>query len=305
MRGGSAGGFTVLAVLARRDTFTAGVSYFGVSDLAALARDTHKFESRYLDRLVGPLPDAVDVYAARSPLSHLEGFSCPLLLLQGLDDEVVPPAQSEAIVDALAERGIPHAYLSFEGEGHGFRRAENQLRCLTAELSFYGQVFGFTRPERWSRSPWSPDRTTAPVAAAPGNPNCANAGQHVTCRMALTSRRSRLAMAAGIRSGGGDEITPRRSASCLSSGMIGSEPYAPVPMISWLPLHGMSSSADSGVAIDSAVGFRRFLDPLAHVAPIDDDVVLDGVRLSRSTRTRPDVPSCRSPKHILTSGLAP
>jgi dipeptidyl aminopeptidase/acylaminoacyl peptidase len=144
VRGGSAGGFTVLAVLARRDTFTAGVSYFGVSDLAALARDTHKFESRYLDRLVGPLPDAVDVYAARSPLSHLEGFSCPLLILQGLDDEVVPPAQSDAIVDALAERGIPHAYLSFEGEGHGFRRAENQLRCVTAELSFYGQVFGFT-----------------------------------------------------------------------------------------------------------------------------------------------------------------
>jgi dipeptidyl aminopeptidase/acylaminoacyl peptidase len=144
VRGGSAGGFTVLAVLARRDTFTAGVSYYGVSDLVAFARDTHKFESRYLDRLVGPLPDAVDVYAARSPLSHLEGFSWPLLILQGLDDEVVPPAQSEAIVDALAERGIPHAYLIFKGEGHGFRRAENQLRCLTAELSFYGQVFGFT-----------------------------------------------------------------------------------------------------------------------------------------------------------------
>jgi dipeptidyl aminopeptidase/acylaminoacyl peptidase len=144
VRGGSAGGFTVLAVLARRDTFTAGVSYYGVSDLVAFARDTHKFESRYLNRLVGPLPDAVDVYAARSPLSHLEGFSWPLLILQGLDDEVVPPAQSEAIVDALAERGIPHAYLIFEGEGHGFRKAENQLRCLMAELSFYGQAFGFT-----------------------------------------------------------------------------------------------------------------------------------------------------------------
>jgi dipeptidyl aminopeptidase/acylaminoacyl peptidase len=144
VRGGSAGGFTVLAVLARRDRFAAGVSYYGVADLAALARDTHKFESRYLDRLVGPLPDAADVYAARSALSHLDGFSCPLLVLQGLDDEVVPPAQSQAIVDALAERGLPHAYLTFEGEGHGFRRAENQLRCLTAELSFYGQVFGFT-----------------------------------------------------------------------------------------------------------------------------------------------------------------
>jgi dipeptidyl aminopeptidase/acylaminoacyl peptidase len=144
VRGGSAGGFTVLAVLARRDTFNAGVSYFGVADLAALARETHKFESHYLDRLVGPLPDAADVYAARSPLSHLDGFSCPLLVLQGLDDEVVPPSQSQAIVDALAERGVPHAYLTFAGEGHGFRRAENQLRCLTAELFFYGQVLGFT-----------------------------------------------------------------------------------------------------------------------------------------------------------------
>ena len=165
VRGGSAGGFTVLAVLARRDTFTAGVCYFGVADLAALARDTHKFESRYLDRLVGPLPDAVDVYTARSPLSHLDGFSCPLLVLQGLDDEVVPPAQSAAIVDALAERGIPHAYLTFEGEGHGFRRADSQLRCLTAELSFYGQVFGFT-----------PAGDTEPITLVTGSDNGSGSG---------------------------------------------------------------------------------------------------------------------------------
>jgi len=166
VRGGSAGGFTVLAVLARRDTFTAGVCYFGVADLAALARDTHKFESRYLDRLVGPLPDAVDVYTARSPLSHLDGFSCPLLVLQGLDDEVVPAAQSAAIVDALAERGVPHAYLTFEGEGHGFRRAENQLRCLTAELSFYGQVFGFT-----------PAGDTEPITLVTGSNNGSGSGR--------------------------------------------------------------------------------------------------------------------------------
>lgn len=144
IRGGSAGGFTVLAALARRDTFTAGINYFGVSDLAALARDTHKFESRYLDRLIGPLPEAAAVYEERSPLSHLNGFTRPLLTLQGLDDEVVPPSQSEQIVAALAERGVPHAYLAFAGEGHGFRRAETRVTCLNAELSFLGQVFGFT-----------------------------------------------------------------------------------------------------------------------------------------------------------------
>ncbi|MGB7980520.1 MAG: prolyl oligopeptidase family serine peptidase [Candidatus Nanopelagicales bacterium] len=144
IRGGSAGGFTVLATLARRDTFRAGINYFGVSDLAALARDTHKFESRYLDRMVGPLPEAAEVYAARSPLSHLDGFTRPLLTLQGLDDRVVPPAQSEQIVAALAARGVPHAYVTFAGEGHGFRRAENRIAALNAELSFLGQVFDFT-----------------------------------------------------------------------------------------------------------------------------------------------------------------
>ena len=127
VRGGSAGGFTVLAVLARRDTFTAGVSYFGVSDLAAFARDTHKFESRYLDRLVGPCPLRSMSLRGRCPIWRAR----PPLLLQGLDDEVVPPAQSEAIVDALAERGIPHAYLSFEGEGHGRPVGGEPLRCLT------------------------------------------------------------------------------------------------------------------------------------------------------------------------------
>ena len=111
------------------------------------------------------MPGAVDVYTARSPLSHLDGFSCPILVLQGLDDEVVPPAQSAAIVDALAERGIPHAYLTFEGEGHGFRRAENQLRCLTAELSFYGQVFGFT-----------PAGDTEPVTLVTGSDNGSGSG---------------------------------------------------------------------------------------------------------------------------------
>jgi dipeptidyl aminopeptidase/acylaminoacyl peptidase len=111
--------------------------------LAALARDTHKFESRYLDGLIGPWPEAADIYTERSPLSHIDGFDRPLIVFQGDQDAVVPPAQSEAIVKALAAKQVPHAYLLFEGEQHGFRKAENIIRTLEAELSFYGQVFGF------------------------------------------------------------------------------------------------------------------------------------------------------------------
>jgi dipeptidyl aminopeptidase/acylaminoacyl peptidase len=147
IRGGSAGGFTTLAALARGDTpFAAGADHFGVADLEALAADTHKFESRYLDRLVGPYPQARDVYVQRSPIHHVERFTRPLIVLQGAEDEVVPPNQSEMIVDALRARGTPVAYLLFEGEQHGFRRAENIRRALDAELSFYAQVLGFTLP---------------------------------------------------------------------------------------------------------------------------------------------------------------
>jgi dipeptidyl aminopeptidase/acylaminoacyl peptidase len=147
IRGSSAGGFTTLAALARDDTpFAAGADHFGVADLEALAADTHKFESRYLDRLVGPYPQARDVYVQRSPIHHVERFTRPLIVLQGAEDEVVPPNQSEMIVDALRARGTPVAYLLFEGEQHGFRRAENIRRALDAELSFYGQVFGFDLP---------------------------------------------------------------------------------------------------------------------------------------------------------------
>jgi len=144
IRGGSAGGFTVLACLANRDIFTAGASYYGVVDLSALARDTHKFESRYLDRLVGPWPGTADLYAERSPLTHLDGLNRPLLVMQGLQDEVVPPAQAELIVKALRDKRIPHAYLTFDDEQHGFRIAANIVRSITAELSFYAQVYGFT-----------------------------------------------------------------------------------------------------------------------------------------------------------------
>lgn len=143
IRGGSAGGYTTLAALCFHDAFKAGASHYGVADLAALATDTHKFESRYLDGLVGPWPEAEAVYTARSPIHHTDGFSAPLIVLQGSEDEVVPPNQAEMIVDALAAKGVPHAYLLFEGEQHGFRQAANIVRALEAELWFYGRVFGF------------------------------------------------------------------------------------------------------------------------------------------------------------------
>jgi dipeptidyl aminopeptidase/acylaminoacyl peptidase len=141
--GGSAGGYTVLAALSTSSVFHAGADYYGVSDMTALARDTHKFESRYLDSLIGPLPQAKSLYDSRSPLNHLDGFKAPLLVLQGADDPVVPPNQSELIVDALRARKVPVAYLLFPGESHGFRKPENNIRSLQAELSFYGQVFSF------------------------------------------------------------------------------------------------------------------------------------------------------------------
>ncbi|MEJ7762451.1 MAG: S9 family peptidase [Thermomicrobiales bacterium] len=143
IRGSSASGFTTLSALAFRDTFRAGASLYGVGDLEALARDTHDFESRYLDRLVGPYPEMRDRYRERSPVHHVDGFSCPLIVFQGLDDPVVPPAQAEAIVAAVRARGLPVAYVPFADERHGFRRAETIVRALEAELSFYGQVFGF------------------------------------------------------------------------------------------------------------------------------------------------------------------
>jgi dipeptidyl aminopeptidase/acylaminoacyl peptidase len=141
--GGSAGGFTTLAALVFHDVFACGASHYGVGDLEALARDTHKFESRYLDRLVGPYPAAAEVYRQRSPLHSCDRLGSPLIVLQGSDDKVVPPAQAEALVAVLRKGRIPHAYLLFEGEGHGFRQAPNIRRALEAELSFYAQVLGF------------------------------------------------------------------------------------------------------------------------------------------------------------------
>ena len=148
IRGGSAGGYTTLAALAFRNVFAAGASYYGVSDLTALAEDTHKFESRYLDRLVAPYPEGADTYQRRSPINHTDGLSCPIILLQGLEDRIVPPNQAEMMFDAVRSKGIPCAYLPFEGEQHGFRRAENIKRALEAELYFYSRVFGFEPADR-------------------------------------------------------------------------------------------------------------------------------------------------------------
>jgi dipeptidyl aminopeptidase/acylaminoacyl peptidase len=143
IRGSSAGGYATLCALTFHDSFAAGASYYGVADAEALAEDTHKFESRYLDRLIGPYPEQAELYRERSPINCVERLRAPVILFQGLEDEVVPPNQAETMVAALKRNGIPHAYLPFEGEQHGFRRAETNIRCLEAELYFYGRIMGF------------------------------------------------------------------------------------------------------------------------------------------------------------------
>ncbi|MEO8422619.1 MAG: S9 family peptidase [Actinomycetota bacterium] len=145
IRGGSAGGYTTLCALTFHDDFAAGASYYGISDLEPFAKPggTHKFESRYENTLVGPYPEVADLYRARSPIHFVDMISCPMILLQGAEDEVVPPAQAEVMVEALKAKGLPYAYLLFEGEQHGFRKAENIVRSLEAELSFYAQILGF------------------------------------------------------------------------------------------------------------------------------------------------------------------
>jgi dipeptidyl aminopeptidase/acylaminoacyl peptidase len=143
IRGGSAGGFTALCALTFHHLFAAGVSYYGVGDLEGLARDTHKFEAHYLDSLVGPYPESRETYRQRSPIHFVGQITCPVILFQGLEDRVVPPEQSEAIARALDARKLPYAYLTFPGEGHGFRSASTVARCQEAELSFFGKVLHF------------------------------------------------------------------------------------------------------------------------------------------------------------------
>jgi dipeptidyl aminopeptidase/acylaminoacyl peptidase len=141
--GGSAGGYTTLCALTFRDVFKAGASYYGVSDLEVLAQDTHKFESRYLDSIVGPYPEGRALYRARSPIYSVDKLSCPVIFFQGDEDKVVPPNQAELMVDALRAKGLPVAYVLYPGEQHGFRKAENIKRTLEAEFYFYAEVFGF------------------------------------------------------------------------------------------------------------------------------------------------------------------
>ena len=141
IRGGSAGGYTVLSALTFTDTFKAGASLYGIGDLETLATDTHKFESRYLDSLIGPYPERKDIYIARSPIHHAEGLNCPVIFLQGLEDKVVPPNQAEMMVELLRSKGIKVAHVTFADEGHGFRKAKNIIQAMEAELAFYQQVF--------------------------------------------------------------------------------------------------------------------------------------------------------------------
>ena len=145
--GSSAGGFVTLRGLMFHHVFKAGTSYYGISDLETMARDTHKFESRYLDGLVGPYPERQDLYAARSPIHHVDSLACALLLFQGLDDPVVPPNQSQMMYEAVVAKGMPIAYLTFPGEPHGFRKAENKKRALEVELFFYSRTFKFELAE--------------------------------------------------------------------------------------------------------------------------------------------------------------
>lgn len=156
IEGGSAGGWTVLAALTTSDVFACGASYFGVAELDLFVQETHDFESRYVDGLIGPLPESADLYAERAPLNNVDGLNCPVLLLQGLDDPIVPPSQAERFRDALVAKGIPHAYLAYEGESHGFRKQSTIVSSRNAELSFYGQVLGFTPPGIPTLELWKP-----------------------------------------------------------------------------------------------------------------------------------------------------
>lgn len=148
IRGSSAGGYTALAALTFHDLFKAGASYYGISDLETLARETHKFESHYMDWLIGPYPAARERYRARSPIHHVQRLSCPVIFFQGAEDKVVPANQAETMAAALRRRGLPVAHLTFEGEQHGFRRSETLQRALEAELYFYGRIFGFRPADR-------------------------------------------------------------------------------------------------------------------------------------------------------------
>lgn len=146
--GGSAGGYTTLCALAFRNVFTAGASLYGLSDLTVFVGDTHKFESRYLDSLIGPWPEREDLYRERSAINSIDQLSCPVAFFQGDEDEIVPPNQAEIMVDALRKKGLPVAYVLFEGEQHGFRKAANIKRAIDGEFFFFSRIFGFTPADK-------------------------------------------------------------------------------------------------------------------------------------------------------------
>jgi dipeptidyl aminopeptidase/acylaminoacyl peptidase len=153
IRGVSAGGFTTLAALTATDRFAAGISLYGIADLEGLATDTHKFEARYVDSLIGPYPQDRASYVERSPIHHLDQVSAPILLLQGNDDKVVPPKQAEMMADAARQKGLPVAMIMFEGEGHGFRRAETIKAATEAQIYFLGRILGFEPADQVSPIP--------------------------------------------------------------------------------------------------------------------------------------------------------
>ncbi|HYB02879.1 MAG TPA: prolyl oligopeptidase family serine peptidase, partial [Nitrososphaerales archaeon] len=148
IRGGSAGGYTTLSALAFRNAFKAGASYYGISDLDVFTKDTHKFESRYGDFLIGPYPERRNLYHERSALYSLDKITAPVIFFQGLEDKVVPPNQAELLFNALKKKGVPTAYIAYEGEQHGFRQAKNIIRSYEAELYFYSKIFGIGLPEK-------------------------------------------------------------------------------------------------------------------------------------------------------------
>ena len=148
IRGGSAGGYTTLACLAFKDVFKAGASYFGISDMESLAKETHKFESRYCDSMIGPYPESKDIYYERSPINFIQNFNCPIILFQGDEDKIVPPNQSQLMFDAVRAKGIPTAYILFEDEQHGFRKADSIKRALEGELYFYSKIFRFDTADK-------------------------------------------------------------------------------------------------------------------------------------------------------------
>jgi dipeptidyl aminopeptidase/acylaminoacyl peptidase len=143
IRGGSAGGYTTLRALTWKDFFAVGASYYGLAELEVFVYDTHKFESRYLDGLIGPYPENKDIYFDRSPVNFTQNLNCPIILFQGLEDKIVPPSQADIMVNALQSKMLPYAYLAFPGEQHGFRKASNIIRCAEAELYFYSRIFSF------------------------------------------------------------------------------------------------------------------------------------------------------------------